>query len=142
FLFSTAAFAQQIHNCTSPLPDYVVADGLPPKDPAESLIVVTLMPGSYTGLVRGAGGSSGVALFELYDLDPASSSIANLSTRGEVSSGDQAMIGGFIIGGTEPVDILIRALGPSLTALGVSGALPDPILELHDTNGSLIVEND
>jgi len=139
---STGALMEQNDNWVSPLPANVVAGGLTPKDPAESLITATLPPGSYTAILRGVGGSSGVALFELYDLDPARSRISNLSTRGQAASGDQAMIGGFIIGGTQPTEILIRALGPSLSALGVSGALLDPVLELRGSDGSLIAEND
>jgi hypothetical protein len=52
------------------------------------------------------------------------------------------MIGGFIIGGDQPTKVIVRALGPSLTAFGVSNALQDPILELHDGEGSLIFQND
>ncbi len=52
------------------------------------------------------------------------------------------MIGGFIVGGTESSKVIIRAMGPSLTAAGVVGALPDPSLELHSADGSLIFSND
>jgi hypothetical protein len=139
---STGALIKQNDNWTSPLPEYVVAAGLTPKYPSESLIAATLPPGSYTAVLRGADSTTGVALCELYDLDPASSRISNLSTRGEAGSGDEAMIGGFIIGGTESTEILVRAIGPSLTALGVSGALLDPVLELRGSDGSLLFEND
>ena len=140
---SAGALIQQDDNWVSPLPANVVAAGLTPKDPAESLITATLRPGSYTAVLQGAGGSSsGVGLFELYDLDPADSLVSNLSTRGEVGGGDHAMIGGFIVGGTQATEVLIRATGPSLTNLGVSGALLDPVLELHGSDGSLLAEND
>ncbi len=79
---------------------------------------------------------------ELYDLAPASSSVRNISTRGEASIGDDVMIGGFIIGGTSSAKVMVRAIGPSLAAFGVSGVLPDPVLELHDKDGSLIYRND
>ena len=52
------------------------------------------------------------------------------------------MIGGFIITGSDPKKVIIRAIGPSLTASGISGALDDPTLELHDGSGSLIFAND
>jgi len=52
------------------------------------------------------------------------------------------MIGGFIVGGTDPSKVIVRAIGPSLTSAGVAGALPDPILELHNSDGSLILQND
>jgi dienelactone hydrolase len=139
---SSGALLQQNDNWTFPLPSYVVAAGLTPKDPAESLIATTLPPGSYTAVLQGTGGFTGIGLVELYDLDPANSRLSDLSSRGHVATGDQAMIGGFIIGGTQPTEILVRALGPSLTALGISGALPDPLLELHGSDGSLIADND
>ena len=66
----------------------------------------------------------------------------NISTRGEVGTGDDVMIGGFIIGGTTPAKVMVRAIGPSLAAFGVTGVLPDPVLELHDKDGSLIYQND
>jgi hypothetical protein len=139
---STGALIQQNDNWVSPLPDVVVADGLTPQSQAESLIYVTLSPGSYTAIVRGVGDSSGIGLFELYDLDAANSSVINLSTRGQASAGGLAMIGGFIVGGTQPSQVLVRAIGPSLTAYGVAGALADPTLELHASDGSLIAAND
>ncbi len=139
---SGGALRAQNDNWVSPLPDYVVASGLTPTRPAESLIAATLPPGRYTAVVRGANGSTGVALFELYDLDPGSSRITNISTRAEVGTTDDAMIGGFIVGGTAPSKVLIRALGPSLRAAGLAGTLPDPTLELRDREGSLIFQND
>jgi hypothetical protein len=88
--------------------------------------------------VRGNAHTTGVALVEVYDLegDNPDVELANISTRGKVETGDNVMIGGFIIGGTEPTTVLVRALGPSLTAAGVSGVLEDPVLELHDLNGN------
>ena len=139
---STGELIEQNDNWTAPLPEYVVASGLQPTKPTESLIAATLSPGSYTAVLRGVGGSSGVALFELYDLDPTSSRIANISTRGEVGTGDEAMIGGFILGGSEPSTVMVRAIGPSLAASGVSGTLRDPVLELRGSDGSLLFEND
>jgi len=140
---STDALVEQNDNWSLPLPDYVTKNGLIPKYPSESLIATTLRPGSYTAILRGSNDSSGVALVELYDVSPADSRISNLSTRGLVGNGDQgSMIGGFIIGGTQSTEVLVRALGPSLTAYGVSGALPDPFLELRNSEGSLVAEND
>jgi len=65
----------------------------------------------------------------------------NISTRGFVSTGDAVMIAGFILTGAHAKNILIRALGPSLTAKGVAGALQDPTLELYDSAGQSIVSN-
>jgi hypothetical protein len=104
--------------------------------------VANLAPGAYTAVLRSADGAEGDALLELYDLAPANSSVRNISTRGEASVGDDVMIGGFIIGGTSSAKVMVRAIGPSLAAFGVTGVLPDPVLELHDKDGSLIYQND
>ncbi|MDQ6808493.1 MAG: hypothetical protein M3Z64_03565 [Verrucomicrobiota bacterium] len=66
----------------------------------------------------------------------------NLSTRGRVGLGDDAMIGGFIITGTTAKRVVLRAVGPSLTEFGVAGALQDPALELRSATGELIARND
>ena len=138
---SSGTVVAENDNWTS-LPPESVPDGLAPTDPAESLISMSLDPGNYTAVLRGVDGGSGAALCEIYDLDPAKSSVRNLSTRGQVGSGDDVLIGGFIITGEDPTQIMVRAIGPSLAAFGVDGALADPILELHGQDGSLIFEND
>jgi hypothetical protein len=65
-----------------------------------------------------------------------------VSSRGLVQTGAGVMTGGFIITGARPANVVVRALGPSLATSGISGFLPDPILELHDRNGALILTND
>ena len=65
----------------------------------------------------------------------------NLSTRVDVQTGTNVGIGGFIITGT-PKLVVIRAKGPSLTDFGVAGALPDPVLELHDSTQAVIATSD
>jgi hypothetical protein len=122
----------------------IEATGLAPSDNLESAIVATLPPGAYTAVVRGNNGGTGVGLVEAYDLDSAADAqLANISTRGFVDTGDNVMIGGFILGnGNTNARVLIRAIGPSLTAFGVPDALADPTLELHNNNGDLIVAND
>jgi hypothetical protein len=117
-------------------------DGFAPSRPTESAMIATLSPGSYTAVLRGNSTGVGVALFELYDLNPDASRVSNISTRGEVGTGDNVMIGGFIIGGLESTKVIVRAIGPSMTAAGVAGALTDPILELHNADGSLLFQND
>src|SRR5262249_34697689 len=121
----------------------LIRQTLPPPNPLESAIIVTLAPGDYTAIVSGYSGLAGVALVELYDLGQANlGRVANLSTRGNVQLGDAAMIGGFIIRGTTDATVLVRALGPELTARGVPGALQDTTLELRDSNGALLAFND
>jgi hypothetical protein len=123
----------------------IEATGIPPTDSRESALVATLDPGSYTGILTGAGGTTGIGLIEVYDLDPNSGSkLANISTRGFVDVGANVMIGGLIIG---PIDegnatILLRAIGPSLVNSGIQDALQDPVMELHDAQGTLVTTND
>ncbi len=138
---STGALIEENDNWTSLPPDSVPLE-LQPSSQLESVIVTSLPPGSYTAVVASADGSTGIGLFELYDLAPGNSSVRNISTRGRADTGDDVMIAGFIVGGTDSSKLIIRAIGPSLTAAGVAGALPDPILELHDGQGSLIFQND
>jgi hypothetical protein len=121
----------------------ILSTGVAPTNELESAIVETLAPGAYTAIVSGKNGATGVGLVEVYDLDlTVDSKLANISTRGFVGTGDNVLIGGFIVLGDTSTSTLIRAIGPSLTALGVTGALQDPELELHDGNGTLIVSND
>jgi hypothetical protein len=117
--------------------------GLAPSNNLESAILTRLDPGAYTAIVRGMSNSTGVALFEAFDLDrTASSKLGNISSRAFVQTGDNIMIGGLIISGASSEDVVVRALGPSLTQYGIANALADPMLELHDGNGALIVSND
>lgn len=121
----------------------VLATGIPPNHDLESAIVATLTPGQYTAIVHGNGNTSGVALIEVYDLNQAvDSRLANLSTRAFVSTGDNIVIAGFMLGTNGGDDrVVVRGMGPSLTAAGVPNALEDPALELRDTNGMLILAN-
>ena len=119
----------------------IQSSGLAPSDPLESAVIATLPPGSYTAIVQGVNGGTGVGIVEVYDLNATSGSLlANISTRGFVQSGDNVMIGGFIVV-TQPTRVIIRAIGPSLTQFGVPDALANPQLELHDAT-SLIGQND
>ena len=68
--------------------------------------------------------------------------LGNISTRAFVQTGDDVVIGGFIVQGTEPKRVIIRAIGPELTQYGVPNALANPTLELHDGTGALIASND
>lgn len=116
-----------------------IPNGFIPSDPRESVIIATLGPGNYSAILKGAHGETGVGLAEVYDLDPTSAAqLANIATRGLVQTGDTVLIGGFIVAGTEPAKVLVRAIGPSLSAFGVQGALQDTTLEVHDSNGGAI----
>jgi hypothetical protein len=122
----------------------IEATTIPPTNNNEAAIVRTLEPGSYTVILSG-NGSTGIGVVEVYDLSrPSKSSLANLGSRGFVSTNDDVMIGGFIVGGSAGTSttVLVRAIGPSLALVGVKGALANPFLELRDGNGNLIDQND
>src|SRR5262249_38221611 len=100
---------------------------------------------NYTAIVRGKNDGTGVGLVEIYDLDgPGESELANISTRSFVQTGDDVMIGGLIIGGDAgtATSVVLRAIGPSLADSGVDNSPQDPIPELNDGAGALIVSND
>jgi hypothetical protein len=118
----------------------IIDTTIPPTDPSESAILQTLAPGTYTAIVRGMNNETGIALIEAYDLDRTTDAkFANISTRGSVQTGDDVMIGGFIVLGSQNERVIVRAIGPSLP---VTGKLSDPTLELHDSNGFLFASND
>lgn len=140
----------------------ILDSGHAPENPNESAIVANLPPGNYTAIVRGAAptptptpnasatptatpanNTTGVALVEVYDLSPSLRSLlGNISTRSLVETGDEVMIGGFIVQGTVPKKVIIRAIGPELSQYGVPNPLGDPTLQLHNAVGALIASND
>jgi hypothetical protein len=116
--------------------------GAAPSDPVEPAIIATLPAGGYTAIVQGVGATQGVATVEVYDLSANNGAIlANISTRGFIQTGDNVMIGGFIVVGQSST-VLIRATGPSLVPFGINNALANPQLELHDGNGTLAGNDD
>ncbi|MGH8092757.1 MAG: aryl-sulfate sulfotransferase [Chthoniobacterales bacterium] len=128
---------------TDPAAAAIAGEQLAPDNSLESATMITLAPGTYTAVVSGQNGSTGIGLVEAYDLSPTSGSIlANLSARGFVGTGDNVLIGGFIIGDVASSTVVVRALGPSLPAQEVSQPLADPMLTIYDTNGSEIASND
>jgi hypothetical protein len=121
----------------------IQASGYAPGDQLESAIIANLPAGNYTAILRGVNGTTGVALVEVYDLSPAPNSIlGNISTRSFVQTGDNVMIGGFIVRGAQLKRVILRAIGPSLIQYGVPDVLANPTLELHDGTGALIASND
>jgi hypothetical protein len=125
----------------------IIATQLQPTDDREAAILAYLNPGQYTAVVRGKNNTTGNALAEVYDLgtarlaDTSNSRLANIATRGTVLGGDSVMIGGFIIRRVD-TRVLIRAIGPSLSNFGISGALPDPTVALKNANGVTLIGND
>jgi hypothetical protein len=120
----------------------IIDSTIPPSNDLESAIVATLPAkgANYTAIVRGANDGTGVGVVEVYDLDRAAvSELANVSTRGLVSTGNKVMIAGTIVVGPTSQQVIIRALGPSLP---LAGKLADPKLELLNANGTMHCAND
>ncbi len=125
----------------------VIDAGLAPTNTKESVIVTTLSAtangSAYTAIVRGAGGTVGTGLVEVYDLAPGpGSNILNISTRGTVQTGNDIMIAGFIVLGDDTQRVLVRAIGPTLADAGVADPLADPTLSLVNRDGTVIEAND
>jgi hypothetical protein len=129
----------------------ISASGLAPKNDTEAAVIINLTDAAarsnYTAILSGANGGIGIGLVEVYDLDGESfADLGNVATRGFVGTGAGVLIGGFIVRDdsftNQPQNILVRGIGPSLTASGVSNPLQDPLIELHDSQGALIDSND
>ncbi len=126
--------------------DAISATGAAPTSDLESALIAKVNTGSYTVIVRGANSGVGVGIVEVYDLDgsDATSRLGNLSTRGHVLTGDDVMIAGMIIRGDVAKRTILRARGPTLSLNGapIAGRLQDPMMELHDGNGTMLAQND
>ncbi len=106
------------------------ASGFAPSNAFESAIYTTLNPGAYTGIVTGAGGTTGVGIIEVFEVNKPEIPLINIATRGQVLTGGDVMIAGFIIQGNQPQTVAVRARGPSLGSQGVVGPLQNPRLQL------------
>ncbi|MEY2507848.1 MAG: hypothetical protein QOH01_2177 [Verrucomicrobiota bacterium] len=116
--------------------------GLAPTHNLESAIIRTLDPGNYTAVLRDKNNSSGIGVIQVYDLETgADAKLANISTRAFIEPGDNVLFAGIIGSGNGQPRVLITGRGPSLVPFGVSNAISDPFLELHDKNGALIASN-
>jgi hypothetical protein len=154
-LYSGSALLQTNDNWSAPLNGVTTSDvsaaaaqaGAFPfaGGSADSALLVTLAPGAYTTVVRGAGGLTGTSLVEAYEVGAGANKIVNLSTRGYADNLTKPLVGGFVISGAagSTKRILIRVRGPSLARdFGLADALDDPFMELHDAAGSLLLQND
>ena len=120
----------------------VIDSTIAPTNPAESALVRTLAANGtgYTAVVRGVGNTTGIAVVQVYDLDTAGKSrLANISTRGFVQTGDNALFAGTIVLGQLSQRVIIRAIGPSLT---IPGKIADPTLQVVDAYGTQVAFND
>jgi hypothetical protein len=110
-------------------------------DSKSSAVLLSLNPGVYSFVASGKGGTSGVVLLEVYDADTSGggSHFANIATRAFSTTGNGVTIGGFVVAGAAPKQVLMRAVGPTLTKQGIgqTEVLVDPTIELHQ--GSPII---
>jgi hypothetical protein len=112
-----------------------------------ALYLSGVAPGTYSAMVAGNNGGTGVALAEVYDLtgsgsyNAATPRLTALSTRVRVGTGDNILIVGFVIGGSSAKTVLIRASGPALDQFGVPGTLPDPMLTLYGSDSTAMATN-
>jgi hypothetical protein len=121
----------------------ISASGFAPTNPLESAILATLPPGAYTAIVSGVAGGTGVGLVEVYEVDHPEVPLINISTRGQVLTGNDVMIGGFVIQGNAPQSVIVLAKGPSLAAYGIANPLANPTLTLvRSSNQAVIATND
>ena len=117
----------------------IIDSTIPPSDDREAAFLAPLDPGAYTAVVSGVNGTTGIGLVEVYDLDQqADARLANIATRGFVQTGDDVLIGGLIITGSSELNVLLRAIGPSLN---VADKLADPTVELFNANGDALAFN-
>ena len=119
------------------------ATGFAPTNPLESALLRTLAPGPYTAIVSGALGATGVGLVEVYEVDHPDTPLTNISTRGQVRTDSDVMIGGFVIQGSEPKQLVITAKGPSLAEYGIANTLNNPTLTVvRASDNAVIATND
>jgi phospholipase/lecithinase/hemolysin len=140
-LFDSAGNVKMTNDDWKNSPDAaeIMSTGLAPTNDFESAVIANLAPGQYTAQLAGKDNGTGNGVVEVYDLQSGTSAtLANLSTRGYVGTGDNVMIGGLIIGNGDNPIMVFRALGPSLASFGITNPLADPTLELYDSNGTLI----
>jgi hypothetical protein len=144
-LFSGSTLIDSNDNWESHAAAANIRADLKPNRTSESAILATLDPGAYTAIVRGVSETTGIGIVEIFEIDETGTSrLSNISTRGFVGTGNEVLIGGVIITGTENKMVTIRARGPSLADAdpNLQGLLADPFVQLFDSTGTLIDSND
>ena len=136
--WTTSASAAQIAAVSSQVGAFAL-----PSGSADSAVIVTLNPGPYTAQVSGVGGTTGIALAEIYEVSHTGTArLANISTRAMVGTGANILIPGFYISGSGTETLLIRGDGPSLgTLFNLSGALAKPSLAVLSGSQAQILQN-
>jgi alpha-tubulin suppressor-like RCC1 family protein len=115
------------------------ASGFKPNDALEPALIATLGPGAYTAIVEGANGLTGAALVGVFEVDHPEVPMVNISTRGQVLTGSDVMIAGFIIQGTSAKTVVVNVAGPSLVNYGINNALQNPTLTLVRSSDNVII---
>lgn len=138
----TGAIIQTNDNWRDTQEAAIQATGLAPASDLESTLIATLAPGPYTAILRGVNNSTGVGLVEVYDLEPMTGELANVSVRAATLTDDNVLINGLILSGAIPKNFVFRALGPELADRGISGELLDPMITVYDGNGAILGNND
>ena len=131
---------------TSANAETIASFHLDPPNSLESALYLTLSPGAYSVVMQSFSNPTqpartGVGLVEVYDLHLSPSRAGNISSRAQVLTGQNVLIAGFIVGGTQSKQVVVRAIGPSLASSGIAQPLADPTLELRNANGALIQSN-
>jgi hypothetical protein len=117
-----------------------------PAGSADSALVAELPQGSYTVHMSGVSGATGIGLVEVYEANTSDPAVlTDISTRAEVETGASILIAGFVVNGTQPATVLVRGVGPALSAapFSLSGTLAQPVVSVFDGNSSpaLIASN-
>ncbi len=109
----------------------------------DDALVESVAPGAYTAQIESQSGGSGVVLAEIYQADAGAPAnrLINISVRAQVGTGDNILVGGFVVAGTTDEALLIRAIGPALAGFGVAGTLASPVLTLFNSAGVVIAVN-
>jgi hypothetical protein len=123
----------------SPTALHLAASGFAPTHPQEAGLYMTLPPGAYTAILSGVGGASGIGVAAVYEVDRPDAPLVNLSTRGQVRTGNDVMIGGFVIQGTQAQTVAVVGTGPSLAPFGIANPLANPTLTVVRTSDQAVV---
>jgi hypothetical protein len=116
----------------------LIPDNLKPTDDNEAVIPISLIPGAYTAIVSGVNQEQGIGLIEVFEIDTSGDArLLNLAARAKISTGDNILISGLIVTGTEKQRFVIRAKGPSLEQSGLTNVLADPQLTL--LSGQIVI---
>jgi hypothetical protein len=135
--WSTNSNAAQIATVSQQVGAFALSSGS-----LDSVILTSLTPGSYTVELSGVGSTTGIGLVEVYETNTSDpSQLVNISTRAQVGTGANILIAGFVVQGTQPVQVLVRGVGPALTGFGVGGALVSPVLTVFNSANIQIAAN-